>query len=57
MPPLLLRLATQSFLLPLIPILSNSLMQELSSTLNHSYLSLVNSGTPCLLLYFRLPTI
>ncbi|MPC81655.1 hypothetical protein E2C01_076283 [Portunus trituberculatus] len=29
-------------------------MQELISTLNHSYLSLLNSGTPCLLLYFQL---
>ncbi|MPC15424.1 hypothetical protein E2C01_008216 [Portunus trituberculatus] len=36
-------------------ILSISLIQELTSTLNHSYLSLVNSGTPCLLLYFLLP--
>ena len=49
-------LAAQGFLLPLIPILSNSLMQELTSTLNHSSLSLVNSGTPSLHLYFRIPT-
>ncbi|MPC23407.1 hypothetical protein E2C01_016453 [Portunus trituberculatus] len=48
-------LAAQGFLLPLIPILSNSLMKELTSILNHSYLSLVNSGTPYLLLYFHLP--
>ena len=44
-------LTAQAFLLPLIPILSNSLMQELTSTLNNSYLSLVNSGTPYLDLY------
>ncbi|MPC96042.1 hypothetical protein E2C01_091278 [Portunus trituberculatus] len=44
-------------LLPLIPILSNSPIQKLTSFLNHSYLSLVNSGTPCLFLYFHLPTI
>ncbi|MPC09805.1 hypothetical protein E2C01_002423 [Portunus trituberculatus] len=31
-------------------------MQELTSTLSYSYLSLVNSGTPFLLLYFRIPT-
>ena len=47
-------LAAQGFLLPLILILSNFLMQELTSTLNHSYLSLVNSGAPYLL-YFQLP--
>ncbi|MPC20847.1 hypothetical protein E2C01_013809 [Portunus trituberculatus] len=33
-------LAAQGFLLPLIPILSNSIIEELTSTLNHSYLSL-----------------
>ncbi|MPC59919.1 hypothetical protein E2C01_053950 [Portunus trituberculatus] len=44
-------LSTQGFL-PLTPTLSSALMQELTSTLSHSYLSLVNSGTPCLLLYF-----
>ncbi|MPC52137.1 hypothetical protein E2C01_045998 [Portunus trituberculatus] len=49
-------LAAQGFLLSLTLILSNSQMQELTSTLNHSYLSLVNSGTPYLLLYFHLPT-
>ncbi|MPD02604.1 hypothetical protein E2C01_098198 [Portunus trituberculatus] len=47
--------AAQSFLHPLIPILSNSLIQELTSTLNPSSLSLVNSGTPSLHLYFRIP--
>ena len=45
-------LAAQGFLLPLIPILSNSLMQELTSTLNHSSLSLVNSVTSSLRLVF-----
>ncbi|MPC90739.1 hypothetical protein E2C01_085737 [Portunus trituberculatus] len=38
----------QGFLLPLILILSNPLTQELTSTFNHSYLSLVNSGAPCI---------
>ncbi|MPC28613.1 hypothetical protein E2C01_021820 [Portunus trituberculatus] len=49
-------LAAQGFLLPLILILFNSLIHKLASTLIHSYLFLVNSGTPCLLLYFHLPT-
>ncbi|MPC66741.1 hypothetical protein E2C01_060893 [Portunus trituberculatus] len=48
-------LAAQVFLLPLIPLLSYSQMQMLTSILKHSYLSLVNSGTPCLLLYLHLP--
>ncbi|MPD00306.1 hypothetical protein E2C01_095769 [Portunus trituberculatus] len=39
-------LAVQGFLVPLIPILSNHLIQELTSTLNHLYFSLVNSATP-----------
>ncbi|MPC28106.1 hypothetical protein E2C01_021301 [Portunus trituberculatus] len=30
-------------------------MQKLTNTLIHSFLSLVNYGTPCLLLYFLLP--
>ena len=47
-------LTTQDFL-PLTLILFTSLMQELIGTLSHSYLSLVNSGTPCLLLPFLLP--
>ena len=42
---------------PLTPIVTNSLMQELTNTFNHSFLSLVNSGTPCLPLYFQLPMI
>ncbi|MPC83729.1 hypothetical protein E2C01_078445 [Portunus trituberculatus] len=29
---------------------------RVTSILNHSYLSLINYGTPCLLLYFHLPT-
>ncbi|MPC61424.1 hypothetical protein E2C01_055496 [Portunus trituberculatus] len=45
-------LAAQGFLLPLIPILSNSLLQELTNAFSHSYLSLVNSGTSFLHLYF-----
>ncbi|MPC46898.1 hypothetical protein E2C01_040628 [Portunus trituberculatus] len=49
-------LSAQAFLLPLIPILSSSLTQELTNILNHTYLPLVNSGTPCLLLYFHLPS-
>ncbi|MPC72479.1 hypothetical protein E2C01_066787 [Portunus trituberculatus] len=47
-------LAAKGFLLPLIPVLSNSLTQELISILNHSNLSLVISGTLSLLLYFHL---
>ncbi|MPC34413.1 hypothetical protein E2C01_027800 [Portunus trituberculatus] len=30
------------------------LFKELTSTLNHSYFALLNSGTLCLLLYFQL---
>ena len=49
-------LAAQDFLLALTPLLSNFLKQELTSTLSHPFLSLVNSGTPCLPLYFQLIT-
>ncbi|MPC19229.1 hypothetical protein E2C01_012140 [Portunus trituberculatus] len=49
-------LAVQGFLLSLIPILSNSLIQGLTSIFNHSYLSLVNSGNSCMILYFHLST-
>ena len=48
-------LAAQDFLLPPIPILSNSLMQELISTLSHSLLPLVNSETLSLPLHLQLP--
>ena len=48
-------LAAQDCPLSLTPILSTSLMQELTSILNLSSLSLVNSGTLYLLLYFPLP--
>ena len=48
-------LAAQDLPLPLTPILSTSLMQELTSILSLSSLSLVNSGTLSLLLYFHLP--
>ena len=48
-------LTAQDLLLPLTPILSTSLMQELTSILILSSLSLVNSGTLCLPLYFHLP--
>ncbi|MPC12808.1 hypothetical protein E2C01_005517 [Portunus trituberculatus] len=47
---LICSLAAQCFLL-LVPTLSTFLMQELTSTLSHSYLTLVNSGTPNLFLY------
>merc|ERR1711911_490413 len=47
-------IAAPVYLLSLIPILSNSLMQELTSTVILSFLSLVNSGTLFLLLYFHL---
>ena len=50
-------LAAQDLPLPLTPILSNSLMQVLTSILSLSSLSLVNSGTLSLLLYFHLPMI
>ena len=46
-------LTAQDFL-PLTHILSSCPMQESTSTFNHSLLSLVNSGTPCLPLYFQL---
>merc|ERR1711980_63604 len=49
-------LATPDFLLTLTPFLSNSLMQELTSIFILSSLSLVNSGTLFLKLYFHLPT-
>ena len=48
-------LAAQSFLLLLIPILSISLMQELTTIFNLSSLTLVNSGTLFLCLLFHLP--
>ena len=50
-------LTAQYFLPPLTTILYTSLMQELISIPKQSFLSLVNSGTPCLLLYFHLPSI
>merc|ERR1712035_199748 len=49
-------LAAPDFLLIITPFLSNSLMQELTSIFISSSLSLVNSGTPFLNLYFHLPT-
>merc|ERR1712035_301839 len=49
-------LATPDFLLTLTPFLSNSLMQEVTSIFIPSSLSLVNSGTLFLNLYFHLPT-
>merc|ERR1712035_176745 len=49
-------LAAPDFLLTLTPFLSNSLMQELTSIFILSSLSLVNSGTLFLNLYFHLPT-
>ena len=45
MPPILFGPSAQDFLL-LTPIISNFLVQELISTPDHSFLSLVNSGTP-----------
>lgn len=45
-------LAAKDFIFPLAPVLSTSLMQELTSVLSLSFLPLVNSGTPYLLLYF-----
>ena len=48
-------LAAQDLPLPLTPILSTSLMEELTSMLSLSSLSPVNSGTLSLLLYFHLP--
>ncbi len=56
MPPPSRGLAAQDFPLPLIPILSTSLMQELTTISIFSSLSLVNSGTLYLILYFHLPT-
>ena len=47
-------LAAQDLLLPFTPILSTSLMQELTSILSLSSFSLVSSGTLSLLLYFHL---
>ena len=47
-------LAAQDLLLPLTPILSTSLMQDLTSILSLSSLSLVNSGTLSLFLHFHL---
>merc|ERR1712035_70571 len=49
-------LAAPDFLLTLTPFLSNSLMQELTSIFIPSSLSLVNSRTLFLNLYFHLPT-
>merc|ERR1711980_23664 len=49
-------LAAPDFLLSLTLFLSNSLMKELTSIFILSSLSLVNSGTPFLNLYFHLPT-
>ena len=49
-------LAAQDFLLSLIPILSTSLMQELTSIFILSSLLLVNSGTLYLILFSHLPT-
>ena len=49
--------ATQDLLFPLTPILSTSLKQELTSILSPSILSLVNSGTLSLFMYFHLPMI
>merc|ERR1711980_29761 len=48
-------LAAPDFLLTLTPFLSNSLMQELTSIFIPSSLSLVNSGSLFLNLYFHLP--
>ena len=48
-------LSAQDLLLSLTPILSTSLMQELTSILSLSSVSLVNSGTLSLPLYFHLP--
>ena len=49
-------LAAHDFPLTIIPILSTSLMQELTSIFNLSSLNLVNSETLYLNLYFHLPT-
>merc|ERR1712035_178099 len=49
-------LAAPDFLLTLTPFLSNSLIQELTSIFILSSLSLVNTGTLFLNLYFHLPT-
>ena len=56
MPPPSCGLAAQDYLLSLTPILSNSLMQELTSIFIPSSLSLVSSGTLFLCLFFHLPT-
>ena len=42
-------------LVPSMPTLSFSLMQELTTIFNHASLFLMNSGTPYLLLYLHLP--
>merc|ERR1712035_24925 len=49
-------LIAPDFQLTLTPFLFNSLMQELTSIFILSFLSLVNSGTLFLNLYFHLPT-
>ena len=48
-------LAAQDFILLFIPILSIFLMQELTSIFTLSSLTLVNSGTLFLFLFFHLP--
>ena len=48
-------LSAQAYLLSFIPILSISMMQELTSIRSHSSCSLVNSETPYLFLYLLLP--
>ena len=55
MPPASCGLAAQNFLLLLIFILSIFLMQELINILTFSSLTLVNSGTLFLSLFFHLP--
>ena len=50
-------LAEQNFINYLKPNLSTSLRQKLTSILNHSFLSLENVQTLCLVLYFHLPMI
>ena len=53
-PPLLLQPHCTRLLL-LTPFCSPLLMQEITRTLNRSSLSLLNSGTPYILLYFQWP--
>ena len=55
--PLSRGLAAQDFLLLLIPILSNFLMQELTSIFTLSSLTLGNSGTLFLCLFFHQPMV